>query len=289
MITSSRALFVGLTSFALAALGCAAHAPQEGESDPTTALDESAVAKGDGSCTGTSSFMPEGTKTWTDEKGEMRYSLPPGFYSFEPDGGGSFIMVAGGSITCTCTKGSGGCSPVSQGGKSYCLMGSSCSSCDKSTAKVVLDVASGVRFASPGEVKTLPSVDAAMFKIPMVRKGLQEFRASLARDAGVTAESLEDATESKLSTGAGVAASRGRAYVAVSIYGRLAAFSVPVAYAAARGLVAGGSVTCSCSAGTGCKYGSMLGAKYCDAGSCTKCTMNGAAFDATFDNACLSR
>lgn len=34
------------------------------------------------------------------------------------------------------------------------------------------------------------------------------------------------------------------------------------------------AVTCSCSSGSGCVKKSFMGAKYCDAGSCKKCTLN---------------
>jgi hypothetical protein len=168
-------------------------------------------------------------------------------------------------------------------------MGSACSSCDKSTAKVVLDFSSQARFAAKDEINKLPSVDAAMFRIPQVKQALLDFRAQIAADAGVPVDSLDDGSEVKSETGNGVSASRGRTYVAVNLFGRLAAISVPVTYAAARGLAASGSVSCSCSAGSGCKYGSLLGAKYCDAGSCTKCSMSGAAFEVTFENSCKSR
>jgi hypothetical protein len=270
----SYAIVSTLFVTALTTVGCASHGLVQEES---TSQSEATVKKSDDYCAGTRSYMPEGTRTSLEKDGSMRYELPKGFVSIEGDSSTGYRYVTAGTITCTCDKGTGDCSPVSHSSGSGCFMGANCSACSKSGAKVVVKIDSAVRFASKDELDTLPSVDSEMFEVPEIKRALIEFRTIVAKDAGLSsAEALEDAGEER--TTASATASSGRVYVPINLFGRLAVISVPREYAAARTMVAGSSATCTCNAGSGCVAGSMLGAKFCKAGSCTSCSLSTGAF-----------
>jgi hypothetical protein len=75
--------------------------------------------------------MPEGTKVFENNDGSYLVQLPEGFeYLYREIGKEEILTIASGSVTCTCTKGSG-CHPVKAQGQYGCLMNGSCSNCSK--------------------------------------------------------------------------------------------------------------------------------------------------------------
>lgn len=270
MRTLSRLL---ATAFiATTVIGCSAPSAQDG-SEPVKSTDQ-AVQKG--VCQGGQMWIPPGTKTFMQKDGSMGYQLPAGWDSIVEDGTGGYRMVAGGggSVTCKCDKGSGDCSPVSDGGSIGCLIGSGCQTCTRSAKATAVNRLIGVEFAKADAWGSLPLATPAMLEVPELAKQFHGFLAVVATDAGVDVASL-GATTLKSAVGTGdFSAPEGTVFVPVNAFGRLALITVPTAYAAARAL--GGTSSggkCQCNAGSGCKYWSKWGYSGCEAGSCTSCTM----------------
>ena len=256
----------------------AAEAPVKPGFDPKAASPEPKE------CAGTWSYLPEGTQTWVQDDGSLGYQLPDGFVSIDTDPvTGALKAAGGGSITCKCTQGTGDCSPVAAGGKSGCFMGENCSSCDKSGGTKVINTNAMVAFADPSEVKDLPHVTPDLLKLPFVADALAQFKDTVAVDAGLqSGDQLDDPKNGVLIDPHTYVAAPGWSLAAVNLYGYIALVSVPENYAMAAAPSWGSSQKCTCNAGSGCKAGSMLGAKYCDAGNCTSCTMGLSAAAASF-------
>ncbi|MFO0589334.1 MAG: hypothetical protein U0441_17485 [Polyangiaceae bacterium] len=235
-------------------------------------------------CAGTWSYLPEGTDTWIQDDGSIGYKLPDGFVSIETDPStGALAATTGGSITCSCTQGTGGCSPVAAGGKSGCFMGDNCSTCSKSGATKVVNTNAMVAFADPKEVVMLPHVTPALLKLQFVADALAQFKDQVAAEAGLqSGADLDDPKNGFSADPHTYIAAPGWSLAAVNLYGYIALISVPESYAMMAAPSWGSSQKCTCNAGSGCKAGSMLGAKYCDAGNCTSCTMGLSAAAATF-------
>lgn len=235
---------------------------------------EQAVEKG--VCQGGQMWIPPGTKTFMQKDGSMGFQLPDGWETIVEDGSGSYRLRAngGGSVTCTCNKGSGDCSPVTNGDSIGCLIGSNCTTCTRSAKAISVDRLAGVQFAKADAWASLPLATPAMFEVPELAKPFQTFLSVVASDAGVDVASLS-ASSLKAAAGTGdFSAPDGSVFVPVNAFGRLALITVPTAYATARalsGATSGGR--CQCNAGSGCKYWSKWGYSGCEAGSCTSCTM----------------
>lgn len=252
--------------------GCSA---PSSTSEAPTAQSESALTKGGGSCQGGRMWIPEGTNTWIEKDGSMGYQLPAGWSLVEEDEAGNLRLAAisGGKVTCTCTEGSGGCSPVSDGSSIGCLM-STCKTCSRSaTRSFAVHLADAVRFSKADEWGTLPLATPSMFEVSELAKPLDEFLSLVAADAGVSKDSLL-AGAPKSADGSDFAPPAGFVMIPINAFGRLVLVSVPEGYAMARVNTSAASASCKCNAGSGCKYWSKWGYSGCEAGSCTSCTMS---------------
>lgn len=245
------------------------------ESQVEIAIDDPGVALEDTQCAGTWSYMPAGAQTWVNPDGSLGYKLPAGFVSIEEDPvSGALVTAGGGTITCTCDKGTGGCSPASAGGKTGCLIGDGCTTCTKSGATKIVDISAGVAFAGPAEVSNLPPVTPALLGVPFVADAFAQFKDMVAADAGLPGgQALDDPKTGMAVDEHTYMSAPGWALAAVNVFGHLALISVPEEYGMMAAVAWGSKQTCDCSAGSGCKAGSVFGAKYCDAGNCTVCSM----------------
>lgn len=219
--------------------------------------------------------LPAGTLTWKLPDGSAGYKLPPGYVSIETDPDtGATAMATGGTLGCHCQSNDGNCDSVMTHGKLGCWVTSSCSQCVSNGASTVAHLDAGIQFALAADVDGLPPVTPALLKVKIVADAFEEFKALVAADAGLAGpEDLDGPATGDLAGEHTFVAAQGWALAAVNVYGHLALISVPETYAAQAALAWGSSQKCSCGSGSGCTPGSMLGAKYCDAGSCTSCTM----------------
>lgn len=192
-------------------------------------------------------------------------------------------------VTCTCTSGTG-CSPVKYKGKYYCVMGENCSVCDKTTSSEsgetveivgVYKVNSGITVLSKSfetglkaELTSMKSslvgnVSAALFQIPIVKQELLDLYKFI---YGEKIPSFILTNEGRIP--------QGYKYIAISVYGNEAAIPVPASqvdetvYVIDEGKDGAAACKCNDAKPTGCKKSSFLGAVFCDAGSCTSCSLN---------------
>ncbi len=203
-------------------------------------------------------------------------------------------------ITCTCDKGSEGCSPYTNPKASGCVTTGNCTTCTQKNSfsaegededlgeGAVIDLSSGIHFiTSSSEVQALPAAYASLFMDSTVMQSLRSFMKG--RGAG-EAFAIADTSSS------GVLPA-GYVYLPLSIYGR--SLLVPVKQAVVP-VIAGLDYTpskkmadqedlqeqqafsgysCSCSSGSGCTkyayYIPFLGMNYfCKAGGCLSCTLH---------------
>jgi len=185
-----------------------------------------------------------------------------------------------GSVTCTCNKESGGCSPDQKGN---CYM-TSCSNCSKSTSGVMIKNMKNkeVEFHSSKESleQNLPDTNKELFNLIQVKEALRIFKRAYSK---YLVFDDEYCPESKVS---GVCkAKKGDVFVGVDVFGSTT--YVPAnkaifkdsrfqASRARAGLVSVSSLSCSCADGS-CPMDSTWGHKYCDASNCQSCTMSGMA------------
>lgn len=233
--------------------------------------------------------FPEGSKVFKNSEDKFEIHLPKDvfFIVSELDANGNInhrrvLEISDVSVTCSCTKGTG-CSPVKAQGEYYCVMNSGCTTCTMSTARVgtkqnikilgIIDYNMGVSFVS--ENKSLltssknkiisKSISEHFLSKPEVKQALLEFY-SVIYDKKVPTFITENKD-----------APSGYSFSKVNLFGN--EIMVPVkSNSISRELgiseIDDAAVTCSCKSGSGCVKKSFMGAKYCDAGSCTKCTLN---------------
>ncbi|RTY74578.1 hypothetical protein [Flavobacterium sp. LS1R10] len=233
--------------------------------------------------------FPEGSKVFKKSEDNFEIRLPKDFYflisELDSNGNSSHRAIAeisDVSVTCSCTKGSG-CSPVKAQGEYYCVMNSGCTTCTTSTARIgtkqnikilgIIDYNMGVSFVS--ESKSLltssknkiisKSISEHFLNKTEVKKALLEFY-SVIYDKNIPSFITENKNPPA-----------GYSFSKVNLFGN--EIMVPVksnSFSTELGIseIDDAAVTCSCSSGSGCVKKSFMGAKYCDAGSCTKCTLN---------------
>lgn len=227
-------------------------------------------------CSPIGANFPADTATLTNKDGSMTVGVPDGWFMLQNlNGKWSRTTVA--AVTCKCTSGTG-CSPGTFGGKVACVM-TECTACTKSPGGAlslypVRNNEADVSFLNKSELGTLPSVDSELLGIPEVQKAIRAFKTSL----GVSENAPADF------------------YIAVKIYGRVAAIGLPRTMrlpktdsdvgAAFVGLAAMemviypnvAAISCKCNvAGSSCPLegNRVLRVWWCNAPSCSSCTMGG--------------
>lgn len=202
---------------------------------------------------------------------ELQFDLPEPFYILGIDAEGNFhrsIAGGGGSVTCTCTKGSG-CDPIKSGNDYGCLMKDGCSSCDKSTSSI-----SGL------------NVDLIEFVIinPEFNISVDEF--SQLNGHFLLPRNFIESNEvsdllSELNTNMSQTSTTEKKVAFLNAYGYIVPLEIPVdmdnTSISFRSIGGDGTgVTCSCNiAGKSCPKESKFGVVWCNSDNCTSCTMNG--------------
>ena len=189
------------------------------------------------------------------------------------------VIMSSGAVTCKCLNGVGGCSPFVKGDKTGCLMDEGCSLCQKTVnpLKVSLEILEATvidlniqpKFITDAdELKTIPSPSSLMFESEEVIKKLEDFLKGYNEDMNrlqyINMENIPD----------------DYSYVPVRFLGKLILAPVLKSRCLSANLKSGMEAnkdrySCSCGAGSGCVYGQnrILGIYYCDASTCTECTM----------------
>ena len=124
-------------------------------------------------------WIPEGTVTRHTRDGGMRFWVPARYSVIHHEGRAANGLSGGGTVTCTCTAGSGDCSPASDGSSIGCIIGSDCTSCTRTSSFTVIDREVGVRFATAQEVATLPQGTSEILEVPELARQFEQFTTSL--------------------------------------------------------------------------------------------------------------
>eukprot|EP00957_Ditylum_brightwellii_P211504 15366255-Ditylum_brightwellii.AAC.1 len=181
--------------------------------------------------------------------------------------------TSGGSVTCTCREGTG-CNP-DQAGNCYMM---SCTLCKKETSGVMM------RSERSGEVgligskealeKNLPYTDEALFDVKIVQDALMDFEKKYEKYLVIE----NDYCSKSMSSGK-CQAQKGHTFIAVNVYGSTTFVPAKkeILRAVSGSVVTVSSLSCSCNVSGSCPMDSTWGHKYCDASSCTSCTMHGVA------------
>ncbi len=234
--------------------------------------------------------FPEGTKVLVQESGYTKLILPPGYHFIMTELSTGELVDPGddeeAGVTCACTKGSG-CTPVKFRKKYYCVMDDGCSSCDKSTtsatgAKVsisgiyheeegisilVKNAASGLKKELTSTIdQTLGNASRPLFKAPLIKEGLLQLY-NFIYDNNIP--SFIAANEKTIPEGYG--------YIAVNIYGNIAAVPVPEHMIEQNyyRVDEDGKPSCKCNDANpvGCEKDSYFGAVFCEAKGCKSCSL----------------
>ncbi|WP_396178242.1 hypothetical protein [Flavobacterium sp.] len=235
--------------------------------------------------------FPEGSKVFKISEDEFEIRLPEDVFFLvsvlESNNNKSNISleIADISVTCTCSKGKG-CSPVKVKGEYYCVMNRGCSTCSMSVSTTgkkqnitilgIIDYSAGVSFISEVKSPLTSPQDKIISKTsseqflnkPEVKKALLEFY-SVIYDNKIPNFILENQD-----------APQGYSYSKVNLFGN--EIMIPVKSNSISkslriaSIEEASAVSCTCAKGkgSGCVKKSFMGAKYCDAGSCTVCTLS---------------
>jgi hypothetical protein len=213
------------------------------------------------------------------------------------------VMLEDGGITCTCSKGSG-CSPFTASGPNGtiegCAIGSGCTECKATKSAIIagdivdfkssdiIDLGIGISLViDKAELKSLKSPISTLFEIPYIQEKLQEYGSEYQNnqlDKVRNAKQISDLPS-------------GYAMMPVNVYGRMVLLPLEYAKIKSSGTITialmdkavsdfieeimeDGKASCKCNSGSsGCSLKSksipFIGsATWCDAGSCTSCTLN---------------
>lgn len=200
----------------------------------------------------------------------ITFTLPEPYYLLGIDVNGVFHRSADGTggVTCTCTSGSGGCSPVHSGGDYGCLM-STCESCDKSNSIKGVDA----------EIKdfVIMNPDGSGFVTAFSHLDGKRLLPPAFLDAPEVVRFLEDLDELIPPTSPNAA----HKVVFINAYGYVLPVEVPsdiddTSVAFHVGGSGDSDLTCSCNSPSGdCPRRKKFTVTYCDAENCQSCTMAG--------------
>ncbi len=232
--------------------------------------------------------FPEGSKVMKMADGNFEIHLPNKVFFLVSDVNASgtvdrraVVEISDVSVTCSCSVGSG-CSPVKVQGEYFCVMNSGCTTCTMSAAKIgsnqkidiigIIDYNVGVSFVSEIESNLTSPINKIISKgiseevlsRTEVKKALLDFY-TVIYDNDIPSFITDNESVPE-----------GYSFAKVNLFGN--AIMVPVksnTFSRKLGIaeIEDSAVSCFCSIGTGCIKKSYLGAKYCDAGSCTVCTL----------------
>ena len=220
-------------------------------------------------------WIPEGTITELLPDGSLSFSVSGGYSVINHQGPSSGTLSNKGTVTCNCTKGSGDCSPASDGSSVGCLIGENCQSCTRKASATVVKLSDGVRFATQYEVENLPLGNSFMMEVPELVQELREFRKVSALEVGdfEVPASVKDST---------IVAEPDYVLMPINAFGRILYTKMKRSSAKQLGqlsMALGAKGTCNCNSGSsGCTYWSRFGYYGCEAGSCNSCSLTSSAF-----------
>lgn len=209
--------------------------------------------------------FPHGT-TVIEGDNKISFELPDGYLAYGFSGNNSFTSFNKGSVTCSCSSGSGGCSPGKIGDTVACVM-TTCSSCTKSGSSyfesnqfrevAIFNMNEPIAFFSNvTELNGKIMLPPQYYDLDIIKDRLIELEENL-----LPAET----SETKI--------------VPISLYGYVVLIEVAMNVDTTSPYMMASSVKCGCNSGGSCPKDSKLIAVWCDASNCKSCTMNTSIID----------
>ncbi|XLS30697.1 hypothetical protein ACJD0Z_07675 [Flavobacteriaceae bacterium M23B6Z8] len=229
--------------------------------------------------------IPDDTQIEKIDNSTIKIILPEGYAFASVSGRLLELSAGGGSYTCTCS-GSNGCNVFYVKGNYGCSHGSCTGNCtgsfsDRNGNKIenenlfIIDQNDALEPATDKEFKTLPYLPARL--IPGLEKELKRYAVSLYGKKSSDALQYVDERNTQKSDIDDIMLVKMKMYGYKFIYSVNAKLLKPELMKSNRFLVLdydGGGHSCSCDSGqSGCTADTSWGVKYCEGGSCTKCTM----------------
>ena len=273
-----RRALKSLTLFTALIAGLTACGPQMSPDDVAMTLNvPDSMQRDDGLTECGRTWIPEGTTTEMMPNGSLNFNVPNGYSVINHDGPQRGQISGGGTVTCTCTKGRGDCSPASDGSSVGCLIGENCQSCTRRASATVIKHSVGIRFATQHEVDNLPLGNSLMMEVPELAQELRAFRKANTLEHGdfETPATVADNT---------IVAEPGYVLMPINAFGRILYTKIKKTSAkrlGAAGMALGAKGSCNCKSGSGgCTYWSRFGYYGCEAGSCNSCALTSSSFRA---------
>ncbi len=209
--------------------------------------------------------FPQGTEI-TEQNNEIIFKLPEGYVAYGIDQNKEFTSFTEGKLTCSCTKGNGGCSPAVANGTAACVM-TACKSCEKSgglyignktfTEVVIFNLENDKLFLKASDLNGQMELPPSFYQLDIVQNYLKELEKWMLSS---------NSTKTKI--------------VPLSIYGYVSFIEVAEDIDTVSPYINTESFTCFCNSNGSCTKGSMFMARWCDSSNCNSCTMKTAIVDA---------
>lgn len=211
----------------------------------------------------------------------IHFDLPEGYAMIGLTDDNTFLQVngGGGSITCTCLSGSGGCSPVKKG-KDYACVMTTCSNCEKSTSSssgkrfkqmIIVNLEEGLGFLvdEPADLDGRLLLPPEFLEHELFAKDLEEINQLIEEVIMQYEEEGKDLTKTQISF--------------YQFSGYIIPLEIPFEADTRSPYIqnwgTSGGAECSCNkGGSDCPKKSLFGAVYCDASDCQSCTLSGTVY-----------
>ncbi len=231
--------------------------------------------------------FPTGSKAIeTDIYDVIKISLPEDVFFVVKDSKEKVYRLSEAGVRCTCTQGEG-CSPVKYGGDYYCVMNKNCNVCSMKTTRIgineniqiigVMDERKPVKlFSSKNGMFTTNTevhqygISEDFFKCKEVQTEINNiYTVFYGKDAPAFIKNNNFEIPKDYT------------YTKVNFFGNNILIPIPKNSSIINDFnlklvdPESAGASCKCYNGSGCVLKSMLGTKYCDAGNCSDCALNG--------------
>lgn len=233
--------------------------------------------------------FPYGSSIFENKDKSFLIKLPENYlYILKNETGQIYTSKLIASTTCDCSG--GGCSPVSYKKRTFCVM-ENCGVCTKSSS--LINTAGSLESV---EVIGIFNTDESAIKFSVNEYSNDELKKSF-ETTDIYSESIHKELlryndfkkhindfyiliygtdiPSFIIENKNITDFKKYQYVEATIYGNLLLLPIPVEQTNANHkLYTSDGYSCKCSRGSGCVEDSFLGAHFCSAGKCSKCTLN---------------
>lgn len=219
--------------------------------------------------------FPEGSKVFKNDDGVFTIVLPENMYYLIANNTRSrqLSKVAEISVHCDCTQGTD-CSPLKKDGVYYCIMASTCKTCERKVysnsrsvvLKGIINVKEEVSLINTSDKKEYKCMKTEVLNLPEVKTGINNFYLKIYN--GNIPDFIKQNKE---------ISSKEYVYVKANVFGYTMVLPVlrnSIESHNSKEIEIISKITCDCDWGTGCVKKRAFGGVYCDSGpDCASCVM----------------